>query len=66
MFYINEKLDELARSKSNEDVVEVVPLEILRSDEEFFTCIIKSNEGYISLLLIYLFIFFEEAKIYLK
>ncbi|KAK5968489.1 Ribosomal RNA large subunit methyltransferase J, partial [Trichostrongylus colubriformis] len=41
---VNVQLDEFAKAGSSKDVLSVVPLETLRSDEEFFNYIVEHNE----------------------
>ncbi|KAK6017047.1 ribosomal RNA large subunit methyltransferase J, partial [Ostertagia ostertagi] len=41
---VNVQLDEFAKAGSSKDVLAVVPLETLRSDEEFFKYLVEHNE----------------------
>ncbi|KAK6052249.1 ribosomal RNA large subunit methyltransferase J [Cooperia oncophora] len=41
---VNEQMDEFAKAVSSKDVLSVVPLETLRSDEDFFNYLVEHNE----------------------
>jgi hypothetical protein len=42
MYYVNEQLYKFG-SASNKDIIEMVPLEVLTSDQDFFNYIVHSN-----------------------
>ena len=44
MFEINERFEQIWGPSSEKDINQVVPLEVLKSDEKFFNYIVESNE----------------------
>ncbi|CAL1265972.1 unnamed protein product [Larinioides sclopetarius] len=44
MFEVNEKLGKYSSTTSDADIVEVVPLEVLKENEEFYDYIVTSND----------------------
>lgn len=44
MFEVNEILEKFSTSDCDDDVIQVVPLDVLKSDEEFYDYIVQSND----------------------
>lgn len=43
MFEVNETLEKYSGDSCNEDVNEIVPLELLKNDDDFYEYIVNSN-----------------------
>ena len=45
MFEVNERFEQIWGATSEKDITQIVPLDVIQSDEKFFNYIYESNES---------------------